>query len=85
VLVQFQIFSVHGERQARRAASLLRHGLRDVIKVTPLLDDCDDKVRVIDAFRLENPKFESLADVTKIQNALQVGLNSIFQRPLRKR
>ena len=49
-----------------------------MLKVEPLLNDGDDgdddgKVRVMNVFKLENSQFEPLADVNKIQNALQVG------------
>ena len=73
----FQIFSVHGETEARKASAMLMNGLRNVLKVDPLLkgdnddDDGNEKVRVMNIVRLENSQFDSLANENKIQNALQ--------------
>ena len=69
--VILQIFSKHGESQARKSSLLLSHGLRNVLKVDPLLPE-DEKIRVMNIFRLENSQFEPLSDVPRIQNALQV-------------
>ena len=63
---------------------MLTHGLRNVLKVDPLLSDSTEntekvenpeKIRVMNIFRLENSQFEPLADISKIQNTLQVKIN----------
>ena len=60
---------------------MLTHGLRNVLKVDPLLPDSTEKagnaekIRVMNIFRLENSQFEPLADISKIQNALQVKID----------
>jgi hypothetical protein len=63
---------------------MLTHGLRNVLKVDPLISESTEnagnpeKIRVMNIFRLENSQFEPLADISKIQNALQVKIDLLI-------
>ena len=53
------------------ASSVLSHGISDVLHRKPLLSKTVNS-RVINILELKSAQFESMGDITAIQNALQV-------------
>ena len=54
-----------------QASSVLTRGISDVLHCAPMLPKTVNS-RVINTIELKSAQFESMGDVTKIQNALQV-------------
>ena len=66
-----KIFSKYGEAQLMMASSVLTQGITDVLHSTPMLPKTVNS-RVINIIELKSAQFESMGEVTRIQNALQV-------------
>ena len=70
-LQAIKIFSKYGEAQLMQASTVLTRGISDVLHCAPMLPKTVNS-RVINTIELKSAQFESMGDVTKIQNALQV-------------
>ena len=66
-----KIFSKYGEAQLMMASGVLSQGISDVLHRKPLLSKTVNS-RVINILELKSAQFESMGDITTIQNALQV-------------
>jgi len=75
-----KIFSKYGEAQLMAASSVLTHGISDVLHRKPMLPKTVNS-RVINILELKSSQFESMGDITSIQNALQdYGINISVKR-----